>query len=48
MSDDDRAFETGLEMMEGTANYVARAAVGQKPESTVARLRAPWHPDQSG
>ena len=33
------AFETGLEMMEGTANYVARVAVGQKAGATAARLR---------
>ncbi len=46
MSDDDRAFETGLEMMEGTANYVARVAVGQKNEATAARLRAERPADQ--
>ena len=46
LSDDDRAFETGLEMMEGTANYVARVAVGQKREATAARLREEWPPDQ--
>jgi len=45
LSDDDRAFETGLEMMEGTANYVARVAVGQKREATAARLREEWPPD---
>ena len=37
---DDRAFETGLEMMEGTANYVARVVVGLKPAETATRLRA--------
>ncbi len=36
---DDRAFEAGLEMMEGTANYVARGAVGLKPCETARRLR---------
>ena len=46
ISDDDRAFETGLEMMEGTANYVARVAVGQKREATAARLRSERQPDQ--
>ena len=46
LSDDDRAFETGLEMMEGTANYVARAAIGEKPAATAARLRDEWPPDQ--
>lgn len=46
LSDDDRAFETGLEMMEGTANYVARVAVGQKGEATAARLRTERQPDQ--
>jgi hypothetical protein len=43
---DDRAFETGLEMMEGTANYVARMTVGLKPEATAARLRADRPTDQ--
>jgi hypothetical protein len=46
ISDDDRAFETSLEMMEGTANYAARVAVGQKAEATAARLRAERTPDQ--
>jgi hypothetical protein len=46
LTDDDRAFETGLEMMEGTANYVARVAVGQKREATAARLRSERQPDQ--
>jgi len=40
LTDDDRAFETGLEMMEGTANYVARVVVGEKPAATAGRLRA--------
>jgi hypothetical protein len=31
---DDRAFEIGLEMTAGTANYVARVVVGEQP--------APW------
>ena len=46
LSDDDRAFETGLEMMEGTANYAARVAVGQKSEATAVRLRTERQPDQ--
>jgi hypothetical protein len=46
LSDDDRAFETGLEMMEGTANYVARVAVGQKGDATAARLRSGRESDQ--
>lgn len=39
LTDDVQAFETGLEMMEGTANYVARVAVGQTAGATAARLR---------
>ena len=39
LSEDARAFETALEMMEGTANYVARVAVGQSAAQTAARLR---------
>jgi len=46
LSDDDRAFETGLEMMEGTANYVARMAVGQNGKPTAERLRVERQPDQ--
>jgi len=38
---DVRAFETALEMMEGTANYVARVAVGEAAGATAARLREP-------
>ncbi len=34
------AFETSLEMMEGTANYVARRAVGEPSARTAERLRA--------
>jgi hypothetical protein len=45
LSDEDRAFETGLEMMEGTANAVARSVVGERPESTGARLRAERRPE---
>jgi hypothetical protein len=37
--DDVRQYERALEMMEGTANYVARTAVGQTPAATAARLR---------
>jgi hypothetical protein len=43
---DDRAFETGLEMMEGTANYVARLVVGLTPAETATRLRAARPADQ--
>jgi hypothetical protein len=46
LSADDRAFEAGTEMMEGTANYVARTAVGLKPANTVTRLRAERAVDQ--
>ena len=35
------AYETALEMMEGTANFAARFALGEKPEKTAARLREP-------
>ena len=33
------AYETALEMMEGTANFAARYALGEKPEKTASRLR---------
>ncbi len=46
LTGDDRAFETGLEMMEGVANYVARAAVGLKPCETARRLRDERQADQ--
>lgn len=39
LPDDVRAFETALEMMEGTANYVARVAAGDTPAATAERLR---------
>lgn len=39
LADYVQEFETGLEMMEGTANYVARVAVGQSAGATAARLR---------
>jgi len=32
-------FETGLEMMEGTANFAAQFALDEKPEKTASRLR---------
>jgi hypothetical protein len=41
LAEDIRAFETTLEMMEGTANYVARVSVGEPASRTVERLRAP-------
>ncbi len=41
LHDDQRMFEIALEMMEGTANYVARTEVGLKPEATALRLRSP-------
>jgi hypothetical protein len=34
------AYETALEMMEGTANFAARFAVGEKVDRTAERLRA--------
>jgi len=40
LTEDVRSFETALEMMEGTANYVARMAVGEPPARTAERLRA--------
>jgi hypothetical protein len=46
LTPDDRAFETGLEMMEGTANAVARTVVGLKPSETARRLRAERAADQ--
>jgi hypothetical protein len=39
LTEDARVFETALEMMEGTANYVARIALGERPGQTSARLR---------
>lgn len=39
LPDDVRAFETAIEMMEGTANYVARVAAGEGPAQTAERLR---------
>jgi len=46
LTPDDRAFETGLEMMEGTANAVARTAVGLASSETARRLRAERAADQ--
>ena len=40
IAEDVRAYETSLEMMEGTANYVARVSVGEPASRTVERLRA--------
>ena len=39
LTEEARTFETSLEMMEGTANYVARLAVGERPARTAERLR---------
>jgi hypothetical protein len=41
LTDEVRVFETSMEMMEGTANYVARRAVGESPAHTADRLRVP-------
>ena len=41
LAEDVRVYETSLEMMEGTANYVARVSVGEPDSRTVERLRAP-------
>jgi hypothetical protein len=41
LAEDVRAFETALEMMEGTANYAARSAVGEPASRTADRLRTP-------
>jgi hypothetical protein len=41
LAEDVRAYETSLEMMEGTANYVARVSVGEPASRTAERLRAP-------
>jgi len=39
LAEDTRVYETSLEMMEGTANYVARVSVGEPASRTVERLR---------
>lgn len=41
LAEDIHAYETSLETMEGTANYVARVSVGEPTSRTVERLRAP-------
>jgi hypothetical protein len=46
LTPDDHTFETGLEMMEGTANAVARVVVGLAPSETARRLRADRPADQ--
>ena len=46
LTSDDQGFETGLEMMEGTANAVARTVVGLEPSETARRLRAERAADQ--
>ena len=40
LTPDDRAFETALEMMEGTANAVAKTVLGLESSETARRLRA--------
>jgi hypothetical protein len=40
LAEDVRVYETSLEMMEGTANYVARVSVGEPASRTAERLRA--------
>jgi len=39
LDEDLRTYESALEMMEGTANYVSRVAVGETPAQTAERLR---------
>jgi len=39
LPDDVRAYETALETMEGTANYVSRLSLGETPGLTAERLR---------
>jgi hypothetical protein len=39
LPDDVRAYETALETMEGTANYVSRLSLGETPAQTAERLR---------
>jgi hypothetical protein len=41
LAEDVRLFESALEMMEGTANFVARVAAGEAPARTTDRLRRP-------
>jgi hypothetical protein len=41
LAEDVRVYEASLEMMEGTANYVARVSVGEPAFRTAERLRAP-------
>jgi hypothetical protein len=41
LAEDVRVYEASLEMMEGTANYVARVSVGEPSSRTVERLRLP-------
>lgn len=46
LTPDDRAYETGLEMMEGTANAVGWTVVGLGPSEAVKRLREDREADQ--
>ncbi len=39
LTSDDRAFETAMEMMEGTANAAARTIAGMKASDTAQRIR---------
>ncbi len=39
LSGDVRAYETAMETMEGTANYVSRLSLGETPARTAERLR---------
>jgi hypothetical protein len=45
LTEEVRVYETSMEMMEGSANYVARRAVGESPARTADRLRAPRTPE---
>ena len=45
LAEDVRLFEAALEMMEGTANFVARLAAGEAPARTTERLRRPRRAD---
>lgn len=42
LDDELRTFETALEMLEGTANWFAQAALAEPPVATTERLRRAW------